>query len=283
MSSFYADTGSSFSPTNFRNSFHNGIGRPSLFVFRIKRYPRIYNSPDLSVQNVLNNVLGSNSDALGLGISTSQLLNAGQTLYDSVRSTGLSELQFRVDKFGLPDKNIGTYTTKIYGPSSDFPREIENGSMSISILCGGDYYEHDFFTTWVDSILTYTGTKPNHTTIPQQLMTNVLDALGTKSNTAKGSTPYDIAYYDDIVTDAELVVYNEDGDASYVITFEDVYPKAVGGIGFDWNAKNEISTFIVTLHYRIMTSSKVNASLKTGSVLGGALNIATQLNPNFRL
>jgi len=248
-SAFYQGSGTTFSPTHFRNSFHNGIGRPSLFIFRIKRYPNIYKSPDLSVQTILPNILPSD---LGIGIPTNTLINSAQTLYDSVTSSGLSELQFRVDKFGLPDKNVGTYTTKIYGPSSDFPREIENSSMNINVLCGGDYYEHDFFQTWIDSILTYSGTRPKST--PEKLISTVLDRIGL---TSTKSTPYDIAYYDDIITDAELVVYNEDGDASYVITFEDVYPKVVGGISFDWNAKNEISTFNVVLHYRIMTGSKV--------------------------
>jgi hypothetical protein len=249
--SLYFDTKYGFSPTNFRNSFHNGIGRPSLFVFRIKRYPKIYTSPSFSGPNLLRTTI---PNALGVSPFQKDLIQEGQSLYDSVTSSGLSELQFRIDKFTLPDKSLGVYTTKTYGPSSDFPRDIENGSMSMSVLCGGDYYEHDFFQTWIDSALTYSGTKPP--TDPQKLVSTVLSTLGLPGNTSN-LTKFDVAYYDDIITDAELVVYDEEGNATYIITFEDVYPKVVGGIGFDWNAKNEISTFNLTLHYRIMTGSKV--------------------------
>ena len=262
-SNFFLDTGQSFNPTSFRHSFHNGIGRPALFSFRLKRYPAIYTAPQLSVGSILGAILPKD---LGIGIPTANLLDAGQTLYDSVTSSGLTELQFRVDKLSIPDKNLGTYSTKIYGPSSDFPRDVENSSININVLCGGDYYEHDFFQTWIDSIITYSGTKP--TSSSSQLVSKLLEVVNIHTNNSNNN-PFDVAYYDDIVTEAEIVMYDEEGNATYVLSFEDIYPKTVGGMSLDWNAKNEINSFNVTLHYRIMTGSKVLATAKTGSVLGG--------------
>ena len=262
-SSFFLDTGQSFNPTSFRHSFHDGIGRPALFSFRLKRYPAIYTAPQLSVGSILGAILPKD---LGIGIPTANLLDAGQTLYDSVTSSGLTELQFRVDKLSIPDKNLGTYSTKIYGPSSDFPRDVENSSININVLCGGDYYEHDFFQTWIDSIITYSGTKP--TSSSSQLVSKLLEVVNIHTNNSNNN-PFDVAYYDDIVTEAEIVMYDEEGNATYVLSFEDIYPKIVGGMSLDWNAKNEINSFNVTLHYRIMTGSKVLATAKTGSVLGG--------------
>lgn len=265
-SNFFLDTGQSFNPTSFRHSFHNGIGRPALFAFRLKRYPKIYTAPLLSVGSVLGAILPKD---LGIGIPTANLLTAGQTLYDSVTASGLTELQFRIDKLTIPDKNLGTYSTKIYGPASDFPRDIENSSITINVLCGGDYYEHDFFQTWIDSIMTYSGSKPNSSS--SQLVSKLLEVVNIHTNDSFNN-PYDVAYYDDIVTEAEIVMYDEEGNATYVLSFEDIFPKLVGGISLDWNAKNEISSFSVTLHYRIMTGSKVLATAKTGNVLGGILN-----------
>lgn len=261
--SLYGDTGQSFNPTAFRNSFSNGIGRPSLFSFRIKRYPNIYTQPQLSAAKILSNKFGGGVKHV-LGVNIDKAINAGQTLYDSVTSSGLSKLQFRIDKVMTPDKILGTYTTKIYGPSSDFPREIENTSINFNVLCGGDYYEHDFFQTWIDSIVTYGTSK---TTSSEKVINSLLNKISNSKNTA--SSRFDVAYYDDIITDAEIVLYNEEGDASYIISLEDIFPKFVGGMQLDWANKNEISIFNVNMHCRLVTGSKVNATLKTGKIIGG--------------
>lgn len=249
MSTIFVDTGSSFNPTDFRNSFKDGIGRPSLFVFRIKRYPQVYYNK--------SNTTGIGGALAAIGINNS-VINTGTALFDTIRGRGLEDLQFRVTKFGLPSKNIETYTTKTYGPSVEFPKEIENSSMTINILCSGSYFEHEFFHTWADSITGYHGKMQNSTS--------------TSKNYG-----FDVAYYEDLISEAELLVYNEDGNPSYLVRFDDIYPKSVGGIEFDWNAKNEISEFSVTLNYRTMISEKIALGVKVGGAVGSVLNALSSL------
>jgi hypothetical protein len=250
MSTVFIDTGSSFNPTDFRNSFKDGIGRPSLFVFKIKRYPQVYYKK--------KNTTGIGGALSAIGISD-QVINTGTALFETIKGRGLQDLQFRVTKFSLPSKNIETYTTKTYGPSTEFPREIENSSMTINVLCSGAYFEHEFFQSWADTITGYHGKMKN----------------SASSSKAYG---FDVEYYDDVISEAELVVYNEDGGVTYLVKFDDIYPKSVGGIEFDWNAKNEMSEFSVTLNYRTMVSEKIAFSAKIGGAVGSVLNAASSFS-----
>lgn len=258
----YAGGNNSFSPTNFRNSFNGGIGRPSLFLFRLKRYPNVYFS---KTSDGLGNLLG------GLGIGK-DITNVGETLYENLTGSGLSDLQFRINRVGLPDKQLRTYTTKIYGPGTEFPREIENGSLTFNVLSGGNYYEHDFFQSWADAILGYNTQKNSAAT---DLVGKLVSFIGLGSNSSTNNPNFNVAYYDDIVTDAEMVIFNEEANPTYLVSFEEVYPMVVGGIEFDWNLKNEISNFNVVLNYRFMKTQKIAASI--GGTTGALINLASAI------
>ena len=257
MATVYAGTGGSFSPTNFRNSFKDGIGRPALFVFKIKRYPNVYYTKTNSTG--LGGVISNMASTIGLNSSiVDKALTIGGSLYETVKGRGLSDLQFRVGKVSLPSKNLETYTTKTYGPATEFPREIENSSMNLSVLCSGSYYEHEFFQTWIDSVVGYKNKKETSTL---DLVNSLLTTIGVTKETTSSTYGFDLEYYDDIISEAELVIYNEMGKPSYIVTFEDVYPKVVGGIEFDWNAKNEVSEFSVVLNYRTMKVERIAVNL----------------------
>ena len=273
MATIYVDVGGSFSPQNFRDSFKDGLGRPSLFVFKIKRYPNVWysRSSTSGIAGLAQSILPSEMSG---AIST--ISNYGETLYDNVTGRGLSDLRFRVGKFTLPNKQLETYTTKTYGPASEFPREIENGSFNMSVFCGGSYYEHEFFSTWIDAILGYNNKKNNSTMDILKTVTSLIGVSSSSDSTFKG---FDVAYYDDVVSEAELVVYNEEGNPSYVITFEDVYPKVVGGVEFDWDAKNEVSEFPIVMNYRTMKAERVAIGTGVGGAVGSALSTVSTLLP----
>lgn len=272
MATFFLDLGGSFSPQQFRDSFKDGLGRPSLFSFRIKRYPKIWFSK--SSTTGLSGLASSVLPAEILGASTTTLLNGAETLYDNVTGRGLSDLRFRVGKFSLPGKQLDTYTTKTYGPSTEFPREIENGNFNMSVFCSGSYFEHEFFSTWIDAILGYDNKKNSST---MDLLNSALTSLNITKKT--GNTPYgfDVAYYDDIISEAELIVYDEEGSPSYVVSFEDIFPKVVGGIEFDWNAKNEVSEFPMTMAFRTMKAERVAIGTGIGGAVGSALSTVSTL------
>lgn len=274
MATVFVDIGKSFSPQAFRDSFKDGIGRPSLFTFRIKRYPKIWftRQSESGLTGLISSVLPDSVSSLA-----STAMNSLETAHNTVTGRGLADLQFRVGKFNLPSKQLETYTTKTYGPASEFPREIENGVFNMSVFCSGSYFEHEFFSTWIDSMLSYEN-KKNASTL--DLISSALNKL-INNGTSVRDYGYDVAYYDDVVSDAELVVYDENGNPSYVITFEDIYPKNVGGIEFDWNAKNEVSEFGVTMNYRTMKAERAATSAKIGGDTGTVLGAVESIGRTF--
>ena len=263
FTSFYLDGGTTFNPQNFRASFKDGVGIPSLFLLKLKRYPSIFfkgKESSQSVGGLLGSVggigggiakltgLSSVTNALNTKIPTgaSSILNIGELLYNNFTGRGIDDLKFKINKVQLPEKALQTYSTRTYGPLRDFPREIENSTIGFNVLSGGTYVEHELFSSWIDNIA-------GHDKLDNDPLFNV-------------------AYYDDIITEAELVMYNEDGEPSYICYLNEVYPRQVGGITLDWDSKNQISQFSVVLNFRVMKTEKIALSLKTNSFIGKTLS-----------
>ena len=256
----YVDTGSTFSPSAFRASFKDGLARPSLFHLKLIRYPNIFfkstgSNSTLTGVLGLNNILPTQISSALNNLATippqvTSALNIGETIYQNLNSRGLNDLVFRCSQVLLPEKNIETYTTKTYGPSQEFPREIENGRIQTVFLGSGTYYEHDIFSTWMDKCLDY--------------------------NKSSESPSYSVAYYDDIISEANVVSYDENGNPSYLQTFEEIYPVSVGGIEYDWNRKNEVVEFPVVFAFKTMKTEKIAKGLKNSSQLLSRILTATK-------
>lgn len=250
---FYLDSGT-FSPQKFRSSFKDGVGVPSLFTFQLKRYPEIFFKPKESTQS-LGGMLGGNLEGVSklLGLNNisvpsdiSNLMNISETLYSTFTGRGIDDLKFKINSVQLPEKILQTYSTRTYGPIRDFPSEIESSAIGMNVLCGGAYTEHEFFSAWIDGI-------GGHDRMQNDPLFN-------------------IAYYDDIITEGELTIYDEDGYPSYVCYLDDIYPKSVGGINLNWSAKDQISQFNIVLNFRVMKTEKIASSTKSNSGILEAIN-----------
>lgn len=220
-----------FSPDNFRKQFSNGVGRPNLFQFKFKRMPNVMADPNYGLTPFQSLGLISKGASV-LGIGSAPLLtgiNTVETMFNSITGRETRDLTFRVSKAQLPQKIINTYNVSYYGPGSRFPSEIDNSSITIDVISSGSYWEHIFFTGWQNSIIDYDRYRDNPS--------------------------FDVVYFDDIVTEAELIIYNDDGEKAYTILFEKVWPEVVGGDNFDWSRKDSIVTFPVTLHYSVASNS----------------------------
>jgi len=231
----YLDTGKSFSIKNFKSQFKDGVAKPSLFHFKLKRYPRCFFDRSTSINTFLNKVGIDTPDIL------SKAINYGETIYENINNRSLSDLVFKVHRATLPNRLINSYSAKVYGPSTDFPRDIENGYFSISIYTSGTYWEHNLFSQWQSAIINY--------------------GDPVDSN-------YNVTYYDDIISEAQIIAYNEMGEPTYLMSLDEIWPKNVGGISFDWGNKNNNISFNVDLHYRIVKIEKIalSAQIKNNDV-----------------
>lgn len=230
----YIDTGKSFSVKNFRNQFKDGIAKPSLFHFKLNRYPNCFYNTTSSVTSFLNKY-----DIGVPSLSLNKTINTIENVYENLNSRGLSDLVFKVYSTTLPTKLITTYSSKIYGPSTTFPREIENGTFQISLYASGNYWEHDFFSQWQSAITGYGNSSADPT--------------------------HNVSYYDDIISEAKIIAYNEEAEPSYLVSLEEVWPINVEGINYNWGEKNEIVKFSVQMHYKLSNVEKIAFSTKIQS------------------
>lgn len=238
-----------FSPDNFRKQFSSGVARPSLFQFKFTRMPNVMANPNYGFEPFQSFGLISKGAGL-LGIGSAPLLtgiNETETMFNALTGRENRDLTFRISRAQLPQKVINAYNVSYYGPGSRFPSEIDNGSITIDVMCSGSYWEHVFFTGWQTSIIHY--------------------------DKYKNETSFDVAYFDDIVSEAELNIYNDDGEKAYTVFFEKIWPEVVGGDNFDWSRKDSIVSFPVTLHYSIATNTSTDSknSIKTASSIAQRL------------
>lgn len=220
-----------FSVSNFRQQFREGVGRPSLFKFKLKRLPSFFDqygdAYSITDKNstVSLDLLRGAASLIGVNSSTATtIFNEGEYLLNSLQGRGGRDLTFRVTRAQMPQQVVESYNIQYIGPGIRFPREINNGSITIDIMCSGSYWEHNLFSFWIRNMMDYG---------------RYADSVYT----------YDVRYFTECFTEAELMIFNDDGNLVYKVDFEHVWPEMVGGENFDWSRKDAISSFPVTLHY----------------------------------
>lgn len=239
-----------FSVDNFRKQFFSGVGRPSLFQFKLKRMPRVLADPNAGLKSPINELGYISKAATLLDVGSAQLLtsfNQAETTFNALTGRENRDLSFRISRAPMPQKTIASYNVSYYGPGSRFPSEINNDTIIIEVMSSGSYWEHELFTSWQTAIIDY----DRYRDLPS----------------------FDVAYFDDIVTEAELIIYNDEGDVAYTVLFEKVWPEVVGGDNFDWSRKDSIVSFPVTLHYSVATNKKNTNNNKLKAVTTVAQNL----------
>jgi len=131
-------------------------------------------------------------------------------------------LPLRCQKASLPDMSIQTNQVTYYGVPTKYPYENSTSSLSIDVISSGNLWEREFFTAWQNYIIDY-GTKDKNPT-------------------------FDVAYYRDFVTSAELDVYNADGEIVTTFAFDNIWPMTMTSVELDWSSKESLS-FSVELAY----------------------------------
>lgn len=218
----------SFSPDNFRRQFQEGFARPSLFQFKLKRMPNVFST---NIDQLSPISLGAITSRLPLvdivSARATTTLNTIENILNDVLGRSSRDLTFKVHKVQLPQRLIESYNISYIGPGKKFPREINNDNFQIEVLSSGTFWEHYMFLSWQAAILDY-------------------DKYANEPS-------YDVAYYDDIITEAELLIFNDAGEQTYKVSFENIWPEGVGGEGFDWAKKDSIISFPVSFNFSTVT------------------------------
>lgn len=138
-------------------------------------------------------------------------------------------LSVRVKKAMLPDQSLQTMQHSYYGPLVKYPHENLTTDLNVEVICSHDMWERQFFTAWQNYILDY-------------------------GISARGAS-YNIAYFEDYVSDIDIVLFDAEAKEIYRATFENAYPMQMGSVDVDWTAKDSIMSFYVTFSYSYWSPS----------------------------
>jgi hypothetical protein len=152
----------------------------------------------------------------------------------------------------LPGMNLSTAGTRTYGEVREMPYEKLYDPLTLQFLVDKEMKVKLFFDEWMGGIQnSYTRT---------------------------------FAYYEEYVTDMEIIVYDVSNYPRYTVTLYEAYPKTIASVGLDYSNK-EVMKLSVTMQYKywrteIMTSP---SSVSKGvNVINGAAGPSGVAIPSSR-
>lgn len=173
-----------------------------------------------------------------------------------VNQNVISLLPMRVRRSVLPDLALQTNPVSYYGVPSKFPYENSTGNLNLEVISSGNLWEREFFTAWQNYIIDYGTPNQNPT--------------------------FDVAYYNDYVTSAELDVFNSEGEVVTTFLFSEVYPMTLTAVDMDWGSKDQPLIFSVELAYSYWSIKNSKSSISSTtkektSPLGAVIDAAKTL------
>lgn len=135
----------------------------------------------------------------------------------------LRKLPMRMRRSAIPDMALQTHPITYNGVPSKVAYENSTGDLNIEVVSSGNLWEREFFTAWQNYIVDYSTPDKNPT--------------------------FDVAYYNDYVTEAELDIYNDEGEKVTTILFNGVYPLSMTMVDMDWTSKDQLLVFSLVLTY----------------------------------
>ena len=113
-------------------------------------------------------------------------------------------LNMRCENAELPSRTLQTYDLKTYGPTEKFPYQNAYNDVNLTFIVGDDMFERQFFDNWMNYI--------------------------------SSTNDFNFKYWNDYVTDINIVQYNVTNEASYGCQLIDAYPIAVNQLDLDWTS-----------------------------------------------
>ena len=140
------------------------------------------------------------------------------------------EINLMCESVSIAGRNVQSIMELRYGQR----REIAYNApvyapINLTFLCTEKYREKDYFDRWNNSIV----------------------------NSANG---FDVAYYNDYIGSMTVTTLDKDGkkyDKSYVIKYEEVYPKEIAAIELNHTTTNATVKLTVTMNYSKWTTESI--------------------------
>lgn len=158
----------------------------------------------------------------------------------------LSKIAFRCRATELPSKQLETIERRYHGPQRLVPYGSIFSTLNLEFIEDDKYSVRNFFDTWQDF--------------------------------AFGGDKYRPAYYDQIIADMTLTVFNASGVAVREYVFKDAYPISVNPSQMTWDTNNNILFVPIEITYFEFVSKSLEGSSAAKPTFGANVGFANPLD-----
>ena len=148
--------------------------------------------------------------------------------------------RFRCEATEFPGRTIATSDDISFGPTVRHAYDVTYNDLNLSIIASEDMNERQIFETWMDNIVTNSGTT-------YSVGVGAGGLVRTGSNGAGGY----VKYYDDY-TNGTIEIYqiNDQRKQLAKCTLRGAFPIGIGPMNLSWEENDSYQRFAVTIAYR---------------------------------
>jgi hypothetical protein len=139
-----------------------------------------------------------------------------------------SSFRFRCQATEFPGRTIATNDDQSFGPTTKFAYDVTYNDLNLQIIASEDMAERKVFETWMDNIV-------------------------TKSGTSGGNgTGGFVRYYNDYAQGGKVTIYqvNDQRVQLAKCTLNGAFPIGIGPMNLTWEEFDSYQRFSVTIAYR---------------------------------
>ena len=198
----------------------NGIAKTSDFEVELTGAPVSVGSGSLSIANILDGLISTAANAVGLGGLVGGANGVAQSL------------SFRIETIQMPGRSINNIDYIDYGaPYKVGGKTNYTNTLVFTAICSPSLIEREFFMAWQDLI------GGDHRT---------------------GTSNFDLGFYDEYICKRGFEIFQLDpnGNRTRVIKLIDSYPVNIGEISYSW-ATTDVVRLPVTMSYRYFEEEEV--------------------------
>ncbi len=154
-----------------------------------------------------------------------------QTIAAAVGSNTITNtFRFRCEATEFPGRTIATSDDVSFGPTVRHAYDVTYNDLNLSIIASEDMNERRVFETWIDNIVTNSGTR--------------FDS-GARANGGF------VKYYNDY-TSGTIVVYQVNDAQTQLArcTLNGAFPIGIGPMNLSWEENDSYQRFAITIAYR---------------------------------
>jgi hypothetical protein len=166
-------------------------------------------------------------------------INGNPVASGLLKTLNTGSLSFQCDSAVLPEYNINTLDTNIFGAKWRTAATPVHGDLPLTFICAGDLWERKFFEDWMDFIIPKNNSRINE-----------VNQIGSFINLDNVTSGQGLSRYrDEYVTTIEIIQFHDTGVPAARYKFEECFPFSMQASQLDWGS-GEVQKLSMNFAYK---------------------------------